>query len=103
MDNDNPVDKKIVQGIESLGAFLSFVVAPIMWGYRLLQWLQSGEWPPALKVRNVLPAEYYFNVLEMENWIGIQKVILWFFNADLTFSIFFLGVLLFLYPMVLAD
>ena len=63
-----------------------------VWGYQILMWLGNGFWTKH-NVAETLPGLFSW-IVSWEDWFGVQKILLWFFDLELVIFYFFLGLII---------
>ena len=67
----------IIGGVGVLGIVMAFV----LWGYQMLVWFKSGVWVDLVTLQYI-PLDGLYNFFN--EWVGIQKIILWVGKLNLT-------------------
>ena len=68
---------------------LSIFASPCVLAYQVYKWLVAGEWT-ALSLMTVF--DHFQIACPKFNWLGVQKIANWFFNAPLTLVLLLGGV-----------
>jgi len=69
--------------------------------YQILMWWENGFWTKH-SVEETLPGLSFW-IISWEDWFGVQKILLWVFDLELSIFAFFLGLIISLYFLHMAT
>ena len=79
-------------GAFSIIGFFLCAGSLFIWGYQILMWLENGFWTKH-SVAETLPGLFSW-IISWEDWLGVQKLLLWVFDLELVIFYFFLGLII---------
>jgi len=79
-------------GAFSIIGFFLCAGSLFIWGYQILMWLENGFWTKH-PVAETLPGLFTW-IISWEDWFGVQKILLWVLDLELTIFYFFLGLII---------
>ena len=87
-------------GAFSIIGFFLCASSLFVWGYQILMWLGDGYWTKH-SVAETLPGLFSW-IISWEDWLGVQKLLLWVFDLELVIFYFSLGLIIALYFLHMA-
>ena len=87
-------------GAFSIIGFFLFVGSLFIWGCQVLMWMKNGFWTE-FTIAKTLPGLFSW-INSWENGFGVEKILLWVFDIELTIFVLILGLIMGLYFLHMA-